>query len=974
MKKASFVPLALWLLILAAQPVHAAESDNLLSGYSLTSWTDGDGDPLGTVYVIRQDRDGYLWIGADAGLIRFDGVRFTPWNTLSETRLPPAPASALWVAKDGSLWVGLMGGGVRRIFGSQIHAEDQPQGTLGSVTDLVEDHSGTVWAVSDGALFRVRGGRWESVPLLWNDRETVVQRLFVASKGGLWVATARGGVFQWIERNDSFQRMAAGFTWDIHEDPHGAMWTTDIVAGFRRMGEPSPGPQPFAGSGYRLAHDRQGNLWIATLGEGLWRARVDATTATRTVERTALRTGFSSDSVQSVLEDRDGNIWVGTTAGLHRLTQRRLTPIENVGFVVDVAPSESGVEAGTTNGLIGFSAPREEGSRTRQAPRGPALRTLFRDTQGMLWMGTNAGAWQLRRGVFSRLSLPKPPSTAVTLITSASRGGVWLGYDNWLHRWDGRTATPLEISPRQPVKVITQAHTDSSGRLWVAYDLGKIGVVDVHGVFRPVDSRESLANGTQPFFEDRDHIIWAAGHAGISRITDGRVATLTRENGLPASRVWSIVEDDDGYLWLSVDRGLVRVRRDELAKAATTPSHRIQYKLYDTSDGLAGAPLGNIRSARGSDGHLWFVRGGGLTEVNPKALGLHEVPSSAPVRIEAVVANERRLTPDPLTALPAGTRRLQISYTSVALTASSKVHFRYRLDGFDTDWVDAGTRRQAFYTNLSPRAYRFRVEANSEDGTWTASTAAWDFAIEPAFYQSTWFYAASAGVMGLLVAGAWRVRLRRVRREFSLVLTERARLSREIHDTLLQSLVGVALQFDAIANTLDRASAARDQLVRIRRHVEAYIREARQSIWDLRSPVLETHDLLAALRAFGSNAAAGTPVRFAATVAGAPRRCSPKVENQLLRIGQEAITNAVRHAGATRINLEMRFDDDTVTLRVSDDGRGFEYEYPAHDGDNHYGLTTMRERAEEMGGRFTIATAVGRGTAIETTVPLPAGT
>ncbi|MEP7310853.1 MAG: two-component regulator propeller domain-containing protein [Acidobacteriota bacterium] len=968
MKPAALAPLAIWLLLAAAPPLHAADADNLLTGYAPTSWTDGDGVPLGTVYSIGQDRDGYLWIATDAGLFRFDGVRFTPWDSIGETPLPRTPVSALWLARDGSIWAGLPGG-VRHIRGDRIRPEDQPQGMLGSVTDLVEDHHGTVWAVSDGALFRVQGGRWESVPLLWNAREALVQRLFVGSTGKLWVTSARGGVFQWVEKTDSFERMAEGFTWDVHEDGSGNMWTTDIVAGFKRLGAPSPRPHPFAGSGYRLAHDHEGNLWIATLGEGLWRARVDATTAERIIERTALRTGLSSDSVQSLLEDRDGNIWVGTTGGLHRLTQRRLTPIENVGFVVDVAPGEDGVEAGTTNGLIRFPASAIETPGVHLLPRGPALRTLFRDATGTLWLGTNAAVWRLSHGEFLRVPLPKPPSTAITVITSASNGGVWLGYDGWLYRWDGRTVTPLELSTHREVKTISQAYTDSSGRLWVVHDLGKIGFVDADSAFHPIDAREGLADGTQPFFEDRDHILWVAGHLGISRVANGSVVTINRENGLPGSRVWSIVEDDDRYLWLSMDRGLLRVSRDEIAALLANRAHRLQFTIYDTSDGLAGAPLGNIRSARGSDGRLWFVRGGGLTRVDPRRIGLTTPPVSSTVRIEAVVANERRLTPDPRTALPAGTRRLQISYTTVALTASNKIHFRYRLDGFDTDWVDAGTRRQAFYTNLSPRSYRFRVEADTENGAWMASTASWDFAIEPAFYQTTWFYAASFGVVVLIVAGAWRIRLRRVRREFSLVLVERARLSREIHDTLLQSLVGVALQFDAIANALDSSSsAARDQLVRIRRHVEAYIREARQSIWDLRSPVLENHDLATALRDFGKRAAAGTPVRFAATVAGTPRQCSAKVENQLLRIGQEAITNAVRHAAATRIGLELRFDDHSVTLRVSDDGRGFEYECSAQ-ADNHYGLTTMRERAGELGARFTIDSAAGRGTSVETVVP-----
>lgn len=976
MANRSLVAWLICLLAAAARPARAFEPDNVLSGYSLTSWTDGDGVPLGTVYAIGQDRAGYLWIGADAGLLRFDGVRFTPWEAIGDAPLPAAPVSALWVARDGTLWIGRTPGGVSRIRDGHLRADDQPQGMLGAVTDLVEDIQGTMWAVSDGRLFRTRNGRWEKETLVWNEREPTALHLYASSKGDLWVATAQGGVFRRVAASGRFEHMAGGFTWGIAEDRDGAIWTTDIVAGFRRLGDSVRPHHPFEGSGYRLMHDRRGNLWVATLGEGVWRAQIPAGGAP-VVERTGLRTGLSSDSVQSLLEDREGNIWVGTTGGLNRLTERTLTPIENVGFVVDVADVRDGsAVAGTTNGIVTFASTSAVWRRARNAAGGPDVRTLFRDAGGTVWIGTNDGVWRFAGGAFTRVALPHRPSTAVTVITAASQGGVWLGYDNWLQRWDGSEITPLKTSTPIPFARITVAHTDSSGRLWLASNQGKVGFVDPVGAFHEVGPREGLADTTHSaiytFFEDRGHVIWIGGAGGVTRYENGRATTITVENGLPARRVWSVLEDDDNSLWLTVDRGLLRVSRDEATLTASNRSHRMQFKLYDTSDGLAGAPLGNIRSVRGSDGRLWFVRGGGLTEVDPRRLGRMTTPATAPVRIEAAIANEARLTPDPLVALPAGTRRLQISYTAVALTAANKIRFRYRLEGFDTGWVEAGTRRQAFYTNLSPRTYRFRVEANSEDGTWFAGAAAWEFAIQPAFYQRGWFYAAPLAVVALAVAGAWRVRLRRVRREFSLVLAERARLSREIHDTLLQSLVGVALQFDAIANTLDdSASAARDQLVRIRRHVEAYIREARQSIWDLRSPVLETHDLVSALRDFGRRAAAGTPVRFVATATGTPRQCSAKVENQLLRIGQEAITNAVRHAGATRITLEVRFDEAAVTLRVADDGRGFAYETQARDAENHYGLTTMRERAEELGGCFTIATETGRGTAVETVVPIP---
>ena len=956
-------------LLLAAASAGAEDGSDLLTEYSLTSWIDGDGARLGTVNSIAQDREGYLWIASSAGLLRFDGARFTPWNSLSDTPLPASSASALLVAHDGTLWVGLSDAGVRHIRGAQMRAADQPAGSLGPITDLAEDHHGSIWAINDGSLFKVDNGTWRPLPLDLNGRRMTAQRLFVARDGTVWVATAAGGIFRWDDRRGAFEHVAAGFAWDVHEDAAGRMWRTDVVAGFRRLEQERAGRRPFAGSGYRLAHDRRGNLWIATLGEGLWRTRIDELHTGELVERAMLRTGLSSDSVQSLFEDRDGNIWFGTTAGLHRLTERKLAPVQDAGFVTDVAASDDGVEAGTTNGMLALSAAGGSSPRTRGVVRGPALRTLVRDTHGTWWLGTNNGAWSMNGGIFHQLPIRPAPSTAVTFIAPAADGGAWIGYDGWLHHWNGATAERLHIAPEHQVERITQAFTDSTGRVWIAFNNGRIGVVDRQGAFHVAGDRDGLANGTQPFLEDDAHALWAVGSSGISRITDRGCVTVDKTSGLPASRVWAAVEDAQGYFWLSIDRGLLRVQRDDLVGFAEDRAHRIPYKLYGTADGLAGAPLGNVRSVRARDGRLWFVMGGGLTEVDPQQLGPIEAPASAPVRIEAAIANEEPLTPAPMMSLPAGTKRLQISYTAVALSPGHDLSFRYRLDGFDTDWAVAGARRQAFYTNLLPGRYQFHVEASGEDGSWTPSRATWQFVIEPAFYQTTWFYGAWLAGAALLVAVAWQLRLRRVRRDFKLVLAERARLSREIHDTLLQSLVGVALQFDGIANMLDPSSRALTQLVKIRRHVEAYIREARQSIWDLRSPLLETRDLLTALREFGKEAAAEVNARFSAAAVGTPRECPPKVENQLLRIGQEAVTNAVRHSGASRISLELRFDDDAVTLRVSDDGRGFDYREGAHDTDEHYGLTSMRERAKDLGGQFKVTTAAGRGTTIEAIVP-----
>ena len=955
----------------AACPARAADSDNLLSGYELTSWIEGDGAPLGTVHSIVQDRDGYLWIGADAGLLRFDGSRFTPWDTVSDS--PKSPVSALYLSGDGSLWVGFGDGtGVRRIRNGQMRPHEQPHELTGSVTDLVEDQRGTLWAISDTRLYRLDGDDWRQLPLPWNERESPALRLHRSANGDLWVGTTRG-LFRRVKDTDRFQREAAGYVWDISEDAAGTTWITDIAAGFRRIGQLPPPSRTPEGGGYRLMHDRQGNLWVATLGDGLWLVRGGGQAPGLRIERTALRTGLSSNTVQSLMEDRDGNIWVGTTTGMHRLRQRALTPIEGIGFAISVGPADDGsVWVGTTNGLIRYSTALPSWTRAGSGV-GLIVLALHRDRHGTLWVGTTKGLWRVTGGRLELIRLRANEAlTSITLIESDARG-LWLGNNDWLFHWDGANLVRLPRPPRLGSARITVAHADTSGRLWVAFDDGQLGVVEQQ-TFRMLGPGDGFApdvhRAINSIVDDQDGSVWIGG-SGLSRFVNGRVVTVNEKNGLPGNRVSSIIDGGDGDLWLSVDRGLVHLHRDEVKRATENAAHRLQYRLYGTSDGLAGSPIGSIRSTRGSDGRLWFVRGGGLTVVDPLATMNDHLAQAAPLRIQAAVANEQRVNATDGMSLPPGTKRLQISYTALALTTSSRIQFRYRLDGLDTDWVEAGTQRSAFYTNLSPGRYRFRVDANADDGMLNTSAATWDFIIRPTFYQTYWFYTLCAGTVVLIIWAAWRARLRLVRRQFSLVLAERARLSREIHDTLLQSLVGVALQCDVIANSVDLGAATtKSRLVKVGREVETYIREARQSIWDLRSPMLETHDLPTALREFGKRSAAGKGVRFVTTVTGMPRQWPAKVQNQLLRIGQEAITNAIRHSQAKRIDLELRFDRGSVILRVADDGCGFDGECPAPSTNAHYGLTTMRERAEELGGHFRIATFVGRGTEVEAVVPL----
>jgi ligand-binding sensor domain-containing protein/two-component sensor histidine kinase len=973
--------LALGIAVALTSVGEAAGRDDLLTGFSLTSWHSGDGRPLGSVYTIAQDHEGYLWIGTDAGLFRFDGWSFAAWDALSDTSVPPSAVTALCVSRDGSLWAGFAEGkGVRHIRNGAVRFENTNEGGPPSATDLIEDREGTIWAVGDGALYRLRNHTWEHVVLPWNPGPvdalitTGVLQLYVSRNGDLWVGT-RWGVFRRDSATDRFQIMSDRHIWGISEDEDGVVWTSDAVSGFRRLASPDPPKHALQGTGYRLLHDRQGDLWVATFGKGLWRARRAASPEAFVVEEAGLRTGLSSNSIHALIEDRDGNIWVGTTAGLHRLTPRELTPVEKVSDVLVLEPTpDASVWGGTPNGLVRFSVRSAPPQEDRIGLAGYDVRALYRDLDGTLWVGTTTGLWKLVGNRLSPVALPARRNMPVFSISSDGHGGLWLRDGARLFRWAGSKLVEFDGAPKTiEFSKIVFARPDSNHRLWIGFAGGRLGVIESDGVFRIVDEKKGFDQGIHEslyaWFEGEDGVIWIGGSGGLTRFADGRFATLGPTQGLPEDRIRSIAEDRSGHLWMSIDRGLLMVRLDEVAKALADRSYHMQYRLYDSLDGLAGPPLGLFGAARASDGTLWFIRGGGLTLVDPARLK-DDRAVAPPIRIEAVLANDRWLNPASQTRLGSDTRRLQIHYTALTLAASPKVRFRYLLEGVDTTWVDAGTRRAAFYTNLPPRDYRFRVEGTAGDGGGDTVGTTWAFSIRPAYYQTGWFYVLLLGTVVLTAWWAWRFRLGLVKRQFSLALAERARLSRELHDTLLQSLVGVSLQLGAISDSLENVSSStRDQLVRIRRHVENYVEEAHQSIMDLRSPSLEKRDLATALSDFGESAVMGLPIRFQATVIGTLPQLTPKAEAQLLRIGQEAMTNAIRHANASLLTLELVIDGPSVTLRVSDDGDGFDGEHARQASPKHFGLTAMRERAEEIGGQLRVDTATGRGTVVEVVVP-----
>jgi signal transduction histidine kinase len=380
--------------------------------------------------------------------------------------------------------------------------------------------------------------------------------------------------------------------------------------------------------------------------------------------------------------------------------------------------------------------------------------------------------------------------------------------------------------------------------------------------------------------------------------------------------------------------------------------------------------------SKSSDGKLWFNPGDGVSIIDPRHLPFNKLPP--PVHIETVKVNGKEAAPDEGMQLSHRNNDLEIDFTALSFTIPERVRFRYKLEGKDTEWQDVGTRRQAYYNNLTPKRYRFRVMACNNDGVWNEAGAAWNFSITPAYYQTIWFQ----GLCMLAVAGLtwllYRLRLRQITARVNLLyserLAERTRIARDLHDTLLQSLAGVSLQLDGISKQAARNPDKTPSLIaRVREQVDSAFREARVKVWNLRSPSLEDQGLEGALRQLVERIGPATTARCDVAVSGEPRPCSPDIEEELLRIAQEAANNANRHAQASEIRIALDYSANSLTLCISDDGRGFDFE-EGYGKPGHWGLKNMQERAAQVRGTCKITTAAGQGTQIEVRVPLSSWT
>lgn len=974
-----------------------------ISQYAHSNWTIRDGFSLGNIYAIAQTPDGYLWLGTEFGLFRFDGVRTTKWHPPSGQQLADQNINSLLGARDGTLWIGTFAGLASWKDGKLTR---YPQLEQRFIESMFEDRRGTVWA---GALFSPKAGPTGLLCAIGSGRTqcygedgmfgVAVPALYQDGSGTLWVLAANG-IWRWQpgprRRYPTTPREVSALTEGDNGSPLLAVYGAGLMqlsgdeAGAYGIRDPSHTdtvlPERHIDAN-KLLRDRDGGLWIGTVERGLihvHQGRTDVFTESN---------GLSGDIILSLYEDREGDIWVATTGGLDRFRELPVTTVSvKQGLSSDAGQSvlvatDGSIWIGTHDGLTKLRDGASTIFRKRDGLPGNELQSLFEDFRGRLWAATDHGLAYFRDGRF--VAVNAPSGGRVHFIAGDNSGNLWLSEDDGVfHMFDGHF---VDKTPWSEIGRGCCAEALLSGRepggVWLGFWLdGGISYFKNHHIRVSYTPADGVGKGhVADLHMDRDGALWAATQdGGVSRIKDGHVATLTTSNGLPCDTIHWAIEDDERSLWLYTACGLVRIRRRELETWIADSTRRVQIAVWDAADGLrlrsSAASTYGPRVAKANGGKLWFLSGGGVQVVDPHHLVDNEVPP--PVHVEQVIADHKIYWQNldgaaiPNVSLPPLTHDLTMDYTALSLVAPEKVHFKYKLEGQDPDWREVINDHEVQYSNLAPQRYRFRVIASNNSGVWNETGDTFEFSVEPAYYQTRWFQASIFCVILSLSWGVYRYRLHRLTYEYSVRLhervEERTRIARELHDTLLQSFQGIIIQFQAAYNLFVRnpemaKSTLKDAIV----SADAAIAEARESIQGLRAhtnPRCTLEDLLTQAGqelTTNLNAESNCPA-FAVTVEGPPRPMSPAVQEEVYRIGRELLANAFRHAHAKHIEAELRYGEEMFRLRIRDDGIGIDRKILVQGARHgHWGLPGIRERAKRIGAQWEIWSEPRAGTEVE---------
>ena len=762
-----------------------------LSHYVHNVWQRSQGLPQDSVNAVLQTRDGFLWLGTQEGLVRFDGVRFTLFNKGNTPAFSHNDVNALAESPDGSLWIGTYGGLLQWKAGRFVAHPRHENRDRDAILSLAVDRRGVVWVgTQNGGLGRLENGRFEFFSADQGLPSNVINDVAVDAEDNAWVATSAGLSVRNGSRWTTYDRsagMPSAVVWQVLLARDGSTWAgTDGGLAQITLGVVRTPPQPpeLAASSIRsLAQDREGALWVGSDAGVVWRAVNDAASSL------VLAAEVSGNNVMSIAEDREGSIWIGTYAsGLHRLWRGRFSNLTRQhGLVADdvrsILQTRDGDVWVTTeaSGVCRFNGTSVVTYTTRDGLPDDFARALFEDSKGTLWVGTRRGLCRFGGGRFR--IVPAAPMVSIRALAEDARGALWIGTTTRgvFRLVDGRLVDVAEDGrTKLPAGVVRSIFRGRDGAMWV----GTNGALTrwFQGTATVLTAKDGLpVDAIYCIHQDADGTYWLGSYGGgLVRIKGGMITRYTQADGLFDGVAYQILEDGAGNLWVSCNNGVYRVAKRQLDDFADGRLSRISCVAYDSADGMLSSECnGNTQPAgwQTSDGRLWFPTTRGAVIIDPA--NLHKNALAPLVAIERVAANRQEYRLDETAVVPPGPGQVEFNYTGLSFIAPQKVHFRYRLEGLEQEWVEARERRQTIYTNLAPGRYVFRVMACNNDGVWSETDAHSEFVLKPYFYQATWFRAlcllAGVGV----IAGAVRLRVwRHVQHERELTRRVDQALSR----------------------------------------------------------------------------------------------------------------------------------------------------------------------------------------------------
>lgn len=984
----------------------SAEPGTTSTEYRIDVWQTSDGLPGNTVTALQQTQDGYLWIGTLNGLVRFDGMRFKVFGEASA--LPNIRVLALLAARDGALWIGTEGGGLVRWQGGVFRSFGRKEGLPSdTVTTLAEDREGQIWVGTLAGLCRWRDGRLEAPEIATSEAGFPISAVAVDRENGLWVVSSSRLLLSRdqkpLGRPEAPEPSAFSSVLAAEAGRSGQLWfggangyigavSNETVQVFREQ------PGQLLEATWTLCEARNGDLWAGTANGGLRRLRDGRFSSLTTQE------GLSDNSVRCLFEDREGTLWVGTVGGgLNRVKSRKVTPFTTRdGLAHNVVMSLAEDAEGTL--WVGSNC----GGLTarRNGVFGPfyanylldneCIWSLLPGSDGSLWVGTwGGGLFQIRGKEVHNFSVTRPGNDEpIVALADDGSGGLWMGtMQSGLKSFrDGKVAPGPAGMPAIPHPV-TSLLQEPGGPLWLGTSGG--------GLHRWQNSqgtaltrRDGLPSDfIRTLHRDGQGGLWIGTGGGLGFLAGGKLTAFTRAQGLPDEVISQISEDDQGFLWFGCNQGIFRVARTELVAVVQGTATGVNPIAYGRAEGMESLECtGGFHPAglKTRDGRLWFSTVKGLVMVDPANISLNSL--APPVVIEEILADGAAVSTEPhnVGAVPAGAtyaetpirigpgvQRMEFRFTALSLVAPERNRFRYRLEGLETDWLEAGPQRLVAYPRLPPGRYEFRVAACNNDGVWNRTGASVRFQVLPQFWQTWWFRVLA--LTAVLGGGGWVVRsvaVHRLRRKVRLlqqehaVERERTRIAQDIHDELGATLTRIALLTEVGLKHQDKPAEVTAALGKIFSTAREAVRAMDAIVWAV-NPRNDSLDHFANyVSQYAEEFFRPTSIRCRLDIpADLPEHpLSTEGRHQLFLAVKEALNNVVRHSGATEVWLRLGMQNGELSIMVADNGHGIS---AAPDvAGRHNGLSNIRKRIEGLGGRLEIQSRSESGTELNIFLPL----